>query len=161
RYRSKINGIAVGLGPGSYGGVRVGIAVANGLSLVLGIPVVGISSLEAWCTDRDDYTVLGDARRKTFFKAEVVGRTLEGEPELNAEESVKEQVSELIQSQDSCYVTADQKVSEIIPGVKLCYPVASHIAIRALGVSPSQWPSEAVLQPHYLRAPYITTPKAK
>src|SRR6056297_2108198 len=81
-----LEGIAVGLGPGSYGGVRVGIAVANGLSLVLGIPVVGISSLEAWETDSSNCTVLGDARRQTFFRAEIREGELQGESQLLPEE---------------------------------------------------------------------------
>lgn len=39
--------LSVGLGPGSYTGVRVGIATALGLSLGRGIPVIGVPSLEA------------------------------------------------------------------------------------------------------------------
>ncbi|HET8946785.1 MAG TPA: tRNA (adenosine(37)-N6)-threonylcarbamoyltransferase complex dimerization subunit type 1 TsaB [Candidatus Polarisedimenticolia bacterium] len=39
-------GIAVALGPGSFTGVRVGLATAKGLGYALGIPVAGLSSLE-------------------------------------------------------------------------------------------------------------------
>jgi len=39
-------GIAVALGPGSFTGVRVGLATAKGLGYSLGIPVDGLSSLE-------------------------------------------------------------------------------------------------------------------
>ncbi|GAJ22987.1 unnamed protein product, partial [marine sediment metagenome] len=41
------NGIIVARGPGSFNGLRVGISTAKGLAFSLGIPVVGISSLEA------------------------------------------------------------------------------------------------------------------
>lgn len=41
-----VKGIVVALGPGSFNGLRVGMSVAKGLSLALGIPMVGIGTLE-------------------------------------------------------------------------------------------------------------------
>ncbi|MBI4126211.1 MAG: tRNA (adenosine(37)-N6)-threonylcarbamoyltransferase complex dimerization subunit type 1 TsaB [Deltaproteobacteria bacterium] len=43
---SDINGIIVGIGPGSFTGLRVGLAAAKGMALSLGIPIVGVSSLD-------------------------------------------------------------------------------------------------------------------
>jgi tRNA threonylcarbamoyladenosine biosynthesis protein TsaB len=40
--------VAVGCGPGSFTGLRVGMSVAKGLALGLLRPVVGVPSLEAW-----------------------------------------------------------------------------------------------------------------
>jgi len=42
-----LNGVIVAKGPGSFNGLRVGIGTAKGLGLSLGIPIVGISTLEA------------------------------------------------------------------------------------------------------------------
>jgi len=42
-----ISGIIVARGPGSFNGLRVGISTAKGLAFSLGIPIIGISSLEA------------------------------------------------------------------------------------------------------------------
>jgi tRNA threonylcarbamoyladenosine biosynthesis protein TsaB len=44
--RSEIEGIAVALGPGSFTGLRIGLATAKGMALAIGCPIVGVSSLE-------------------------------------------------------------------------------------------------------------------
>ncbi|MEM1441144.1 MAG: tRNA (adenosine(37)-N6)-threonylcarbamoyltransferase complex dimerization subunit type 1 TsaB [Verrucomicrobiota bacterium] len=160
-YRDHLSGIAVGLGPGSYGGVRVGISVANGLSLVLGIPVVGVSSLEAWDVPQESAVILGDARRKTFFRAVVSSGQLMSDPELLPEEEVIKSTLVSLECGESEFFTADPRVSEAIPGVVLSYPDAARVAERALVKNPGTWPEDAILEPHYLRAPYITVPKGK
>jgi tRNA threonylcarbamoyladenosine biosynthesis protein TsaB len=42
-----LDGIVVARGPGSYNGLRVGLSTAKGLAFALGIPLVGIPTLEA------------------------------------------------------------------------------------------------------------------
>ena len=40
--------VAVGIGPGSFTGLRVGMSVAKGLAMGVGCPIVGVPSLTAW-----------------------------------------------------------------------------------------------------------------
>lgn len=58
---ARIDEVVVGTGPGSYSGTRVGIAAGQGVGLVHGCPVVGLSSLLA--LGLDEGLVVGDARR--------------------------------------------------------------------------------------------------
>jgi tRNA threonylcarbamoyladenosine biosynthesis protein TsaB len=72
--KSTLERVAVGIGPGSFTGVRVGVAFAQGIALGLGIPLVGVQSLRAMAeaapAARDEPRVpLLDARRGEVFAA--------------------------------------------------------------------------------------------
>ncbi len=45
--KQELAAIAVSKGPGSYTGLRIGVAVAKGLCFTLGIPLIGVETLEA------------------------------------------------------------------------------------------------------------------
>ena len=64
-----IERVIVGVGPGSYNGIRSAIAVAWGIATARGIPLVGISSLLG--LDEGSYCAIGDARRGQYYFARV------------------------------------------------------------------------------------------
>ncbi len=69
---SELERIAVGVGPGTFTGLRIGIATARGLAQSLGLELIGVSSLRALaCGTRDIGSVLAviDARRSEVFIA--------------------------------------------------------------------------------------------
>ena len=70
--------LAVGLGPGSFTGVRIGLAVARGLSLSLDVPGSGVSTLAALAAGAPDALPVVDAKRREVFA--LVG----GEPRVLA-----------------------------------------------------------------------------
>jgi tRNA threonylcarbamoyl adenosine modification protein YeaZ len=61
--------VVVGMGPGPFTGLRVGISFAHAFGLARNIPVIGVCSLDAIAIDESEYTVAIDARRKEIYWA--------------------------------------------------------------------------------------------
>jgi tRNA threonylcarbamoyl adenosine modification protein YeaZ len=82
--------IVVGMGPGPFTGLRVGIAFARTFALSREIPVIGVCSLDAIEIDGDNYTVAIDARRKEIYWARYEsGKRVEG-PSVNKPDEIKD-----------------------------------------------------------------------
>jgi tRNA threonylcarbamoyl adenosine modification protein YeaZ len=74
--RTSIRAVAVGLGPGPFTGLRVGIVSGLAMADALGVPVYGCCSLDAvaaWDEDEGPRLVVMDARRKEVYWAEYAG----------------------------------------------------------------------------------------
>ena len=80
-----LDGVSVGVGPGSYTGLRVGVATARGVARALGVPLRGESTLLAMAapllTPAEPRAVVAlDARRGNVYAG--IFRLRGGEPEL-------------------------------------------------------------------------------
>lgn len=149
--------IAVGIGPGSYSGVRVGISVTNGLGLAREIPVIGVSSLSAF--SEASCTVISDARRKTFAVATVENRELVSEPDLIDAEKFRA----LLLTFQAPLFTPDTHIADEFESISLAFPTATELAKIAAGFDAETVAKLAKkpLEPHYLRPPFITVAKKK
>lgn len=85
--RTDLHAIAVGVGPGPFTGLRVGLVTARTLGLALEIPVYGVCTLDVIAAEAasdpqaaDGFLVATDARRKEVYLAsyDSLGQRLEG-----------------------------------------------------------------------------------
>jgi tRNA threonylcarbamoyl adenosine modification protein YeaZ len=74
-----VDALAVGVGPGSFTGVRIGLATARGLAFALGVPVAGVSTLEALAAGAPGAVPVVDARRGEIFALQDEPRVLSPE----------------------------------------------------------------------------------
>jgi len=81
-----LDALAVGIGPGSFTGVRIGLAAARGLALSLGVRGAGVSTLAALAAGAPGALPVIDARRKEVFTL------VDGEPAVLAPADVRAQL---------------------------------------------------------------------
>lgn len=149
---ARIDQIAVGLGPGSYAGVRIAIAAATGFAIATGAELLGLPSIAA--LSEGEYIALGDARRASYYYARVrEGECLEGPTLFTAEEWAEKLHASTLP------ILASEEIAglEPAPAIKLVYPSAERLArLAARGCSIT---ARGDLEPIYLREPHITMPK--
>src|SRR5437667_1954652 len=145
--------IIVGLGPGSYAGTRIAISAAIGLELSSGARLIGFPSVCAVECDADEYCVIGDARRKSFFFARIRGQELIEGPMLYSEAEMNGKLEKL---ESTMPIFSSDPLPQFERAV-VRYPSALVLArvARESGRSFFLPP----LEPIYLREPHITVPK--
>ncbi len=133
----------VGVGPGSYSGIRIGIAAAVGLHLAQSIPACGISSFLGY--PGDDYQVVLNARGSWTYAS--IGEGILMEPPSICS------TSELLEK-----IRADRGVfsPDALEGFSASFaiPTASVLGRRIVAGQFTRLP----LQPVYLKPPHITLP---
>ena len=82
---SDVDEVVVGMGPGPFTGLRVGIAFAQSFALAREIPVRGVCSLDAIAAQvtEKDFIITVDARRKEVYWARYIDGVRVGEPAVD------------------------------------------------------------------------------
>jgi tRNA threonylcarbamoyl adenosine modification protein YeaZ len=166
--------VIVAVGPGSYNGLRVGISTAKGLAFSLGVPIIGISTLEAqaWqhaAAGLPVCPVLNAGREEI---AAAVYRNIDGEWRQLVEEQLMT-VEALCERTVEKTLFCGEYLAEIADELR------SLLGDRAVIVSPlsgirraaflaelglkrfeaGEYDNPTTLQPHYFRGPSISKPK--
>lgn len=159
--------VLVGSGPGSYSGTRVGIAAAQGVAIAYGCPAIAVPSILAVPSVQHASSCLaiGDARRGSFWTAEVEGFCLLAEPELTDLEGLSARVSQALAKGNSVFSFEDPErfplPSALRDQVRLEFPSAEQLWQAWRGTTQlnrEQW-AKQIPQPMYLRPPHITPAK--
>jgi tRNA threonylcarbamoyl adenosine modification protein YeaZ len=144
--------IVVGLGPGSYAGTRIAISAAIGLQVSSGATLIGFPSISAMECQAQEYCVIGDARRKSFFFARIRGNNLLEGPTLFSESELKSRL-------DAIELNTPILTSDSLPEFEhavVRFPSAMVLARLARESQRSFFLPP--LEPIYLREPHITMP---
>jgi tRNA threonylcarbamoyladenosine biosynthesis protein TsaB len=150
--REQIECVAVGLGPGSYNGIRAAIALAQGWQLARGTKMCGVSSAECVAAQAAEdgltraFNVVIDAQRREFYLAEyeiAAGSAQEVS-------SLRIVTTEAIRHREQAGETmVGPEVTRWFPGGRLAFPRAAVLA-RLASERADSIPGEK-LEPIYLR----------
>jgi tRNA threonylcarbamoyladenosine biosynthesis protein TsaB len=156
----ELDAIAVGVGPGAFTGLRIGVATARGLAHATGLPLRPVSSLAALAAgiEADERLAVIDAKRGEVFALLEAPGVPDWEPEALSPEALAERVRasgasplsagdgsvRFRQALEAAGITVapDEAGAHVVRGL--------HVCRLAQGVGDE--PPEAVL-PDYLRAP--------
>jgi tRNA threonylcarbamoyladenosine biosynthesis protein TsaB len=144
--------IMVGLGPGSYAGTRIAISAAIGLQISFGARLIGFPSISAMECNTDEYCVIGNARRKSFFFARIRTNNLVEGPTLLPE-------SELKLKLETLEIEMPIFTSDSLPQFeRAVVRFPSALLLAKLAREPQRSFSLPPLEPIYLREPHVTMP---
>lgn len=160
----KLDRVAVASGPGSFTGVRIGVAAAKGLGYALGVPCVGVSSLHVIALGLTGFQgvicAVMDARRSQFYNALFDlkgGKPVRITPDRAI--SAEELETELLNYNEKIYLAGDgaelaagifERVSPELAPPALRFPKASSVCIAS---AEYEAVTAAELMPVYLRLP--------
>ena len=147
---SGIDRLAIGLGPGSYNGLRVACALAGSVQMALGVELATAPSCCLLNVDEHNYRAIGDARGGRVWFATLKDRRLAAEIELLPPDECLRRISA---SAAPVYRVGEISGFEHLP---VAVPDASVLALLAPDLPPAD---AARIEPIYLKPPHITAPR--
>lgn len=146
--------IVVGNGPGSYTGVRISIAAANGVALSRSVPMCALPSIVT-LSDSVEYAAIGDARRGRFYAAHIREGIIVGEIELLDEAALRSWMNE---RKALPRFTSDATPPLGVATIALAKPNAVLLARQASVQRPT---ASLLIEPLYLQDAFITPAKPR
>lgn len=138
--------IAAVSGPGSFTGVRVGLAMARGLALALGVPVIGIPTLHAMLwqiasadVSRRTVAVAVNGPRDRLFVQTFVDGVPRGPVRLCSPDEARGLAEAADVALGASWLSLLGENSRYMPPV---WPRAQAVAERAVELKPESWPPE-------------------
>jgi tRNA threonylcarbamoyladenosine biosynthesis protein TsaB len=155
--RTAVEGLAIGLGPGSYTGIRAAIAVAQGWQLARGAKLIGVGSVESLAAQAQAERLFGrvhlavDAQRGEFYVALW---------EITAHDRTEISPLKIVPATE---IAARQAAGDIYAGpemVRALFPSAARTA--ALAAQRGEFVAGEKLEPVYLReASFVKAPPGR
>ena len=157
----EIERLGVVTGPGSFTGVRVGVAFARGLALATGVPCVGISSLEAALPDgqQGSAIVLLPAQKRPPEITYWAQTFRSGAATAPPEEMPLDAVVELLNAHPHMVFGDAAALQDALPSLSI--RPAAPSALRAAALTAVFDPERHPPRPSYARAPDAALPGGK
>jgi len=153
----RLERVGATVGPGSFTGLRVGVAFAKGLASALSIPAVGVGSLEALAAEAPGLVAaVIDARRDQIYLQVFEDGVALMAPDVLPVGTVAARLVELAMGRKLTLVGSGAPLlADAAPGARVITPEgcdARHVARLAAAKSPTP------IRPLYLRAPDAKLP---
>lgn len=152
--KSELDAIIVATGPGSFTGLRIGIAAAKGMAVVFGIPIAGVSLFDIAAYRLKDenrpVSVIVPLKRDEFFVAEIHN----GEYAVDRiQVSTRRRLPETVKDNPVAVFGADlgdELTNEDLSN-RVRYDIADLIYLGGLKLSSGAWDDLAQLEPMYVQ----------